>query len=137
MMNVTSIPFHAEAHDGFAETKGFIKILGDRLKIDYQTKDAILGVMKTGVKSIEIKFSDIGNVTYKSNIFRTVMVITVTSFESAAALGNGSEDVKFYIKRKNRKMTLDFIDNLKLFIAEYNLKQLEKGDESGPELLNS
>ena len=135
MLNALSLPFYSEQYDGFAYMNGFIKIKSHFLEAEYQTMDGILGVVKSKIKSIEIPFSDIADVKYKSNIFRTVMIITVNSFKAAAELGNGSEDIKFYVKRKNKKLAESFVDNVKLAVAEYQLKQLESGEGENHHLL--
>lgn len=136
MINTLAVPFHIEAYDGFAYTNGFAKIQTDHLLVEYQTKDSIIGVVKSGIKSVEIPYEEIVDINYKSNIFRTVILLSVSSFKATAELGNGSGDVKFYIKRKNRKMAENFVENLKIYVVEHQLKRLEEGENKGPELLD-
>jgi len=136
MINILTLPFHIETYDGFAYTNGFLRIQSDHVLVEFQTKDALFGVVKSAIKNVELPFGEIGDVVYKSNILRTVVIITVHSFQTAAALGNGNEDVKFYIKRKNRKKAESFVDNLKLYVAEHQLKRLEQDGMDDQKLLD-
>ena len=130
------VPFSMDAYEGFAETHGFLKLLKDKFVLEYQTKDAVFGMVKTNIKRQEISFNEVLEIKYRSNLFRTIVQISTTSFQLIEAFGSGgSMEIKLRVKRKNRQVAQQFVDHAELFIAEFRVRQLqEPDDEDFPEL---
>lgn len=131
-MNVLSIPFRFEK---IASTIGFLKIRTDHLHIEYETQQVTFVKKKSSIKTLEISYQDIGDIQYKSNWFRTKIMITVNSLAAVSALGSYSANINFIIQSTNKHIAEEFTDNLRLHVAEHQLKLLEGHTTDKPKLL--
>ena len=67
---MTAIPFLIDdACAGFAHCHGLIRDEGDTLVIEYQTRDAIAGVLKTDVQEARIPLQEIAGIALKKSWF--------------------------------------------------------------------
>ena len=65
-----SVPFKTdEVYSGFAELNGIMHVTEAGLKLEFQVKDSILGVLKSKAKSMLIPFHELGEVQYRKNFF--------------------------------------------------------------------
>ena len=51
MIGMDSVPFSCDAFAGFGEIQGIARMQPDGLLLQYQTRDAVLGVLRSGMKS--------------------------------------------------------------------------------------
>ncbi len=76
-----SPPVPVRLHDadaGLTESDGLLHMTGDALELQYETKDAIFGLYKSGVEDVVLPFADIASVEFKRGPFRTELAIQVT-----------------------------------------------------------
>ena len=77
-----SIPVRfPEIYQGLADAEGMLRISEDDLTLEYQVKDNLLGVMKSGVSAAVIPFDHIDEVDFRSNFLRTSLNIRVDSMQ--------------------------------------------------------
>lgn len=77
-----SIPVRfPEIYQGLADAEGMLRISPDDLTLEYQVKDNLLGVMKSGVTTAVIPFDHIDEVDFRSNFLRTSLNIRVDSMQ--------------------------------------------------------
>jgi hypothetical protein len=58
-MSTLRLKVHAEAFQGFADVQGMLAFDGNSLRIDFQTADALLGVLRSGPKQLEVPLASI------------------------------------------------------------------------------
>ena len=77
-MQSFSIPIKlSDSFEGLAESKGLLSIKEEQIYIQYQTKDAILGMVKSGLLEVKIPFSNIVELSYKKSLFGNKLVLKV------------------------------------------------------------
>ena len=82
-----SIPVRfPQIYEGFANAEGVLSISSDALTLEFQVKDNILGVMKSGVRTAVIPFDRIDEVDFRSNLFRTGLNISEQFADSGGCL---------------------------------------------------
>jgi hypothetical protein len=67
---MNAVPFQiAHVFGGFGECHGLLKQDGKFLVLEFQLQDAVLQVLKSGVKNVEIPLADVAKVTLRSRWF--------------------------------------------------------------------
>jgi hypothetical protein len=64
---------------GFAICEGILFLTKDSVIIEYYTKDSVVGLLKSGLQTIKIDFSEIINAEVKSSIFSRKLIIRLKS----------------------------------------------------------
>jgi hypothetical protein len=83
------VPFRSDTHAGFGEVAGIVKLTDDaRLVLEFETRDALLGVLRSGTRTLEVPFADIDRVEarFSWSEFSPVLRIRVSDFAMANAL---------------------------------------------------
>lgn len=119
---MSAIPFTVDAYEGFAETQGVVQEGKESLNIEFQTKDAFIGLIKSGIKTIQIPFNEIEDLLFDSNFFTAKLRIQLKTLHAAQdfpATQNG--EIKLSIARKNRKQARSFASSVGLSISQYTM----------------
>ena len=130
---MAAVPFTMDAYEGFAETQGVVREGKEVISIEFQTKDAFIGLLKSDVKTIDIPFSEINDVLFNSNFFTAKLRIQLKTLYAARdfpTTKNG--EIQLSISRKNRKQARNFASTVGLSISQY---QMMKDAEEDLELL--
>jgi hypothetical protein len=61
-----SVPFHCEAFAGFGAIQGVARLEPSGLRLQYQTRDAVLGVLRSGMKSTLVPVESLVLATFRS-----------------------------------------------------------------------
>jgi len=64
---------------GFAICEGILFLTKDSVIIEYYTKDSVVGLLKSDLKTIKIDFSEIINAEVKSSFFSRKLIIRLKS----------------------------------------------------------
>jgi hypothetical protein len=64
---------------GFAICEGILFLTKDSVIIEYYTKDSVVGLLKSDLKTIKIDFSEMINAEVKSSIFSRKLIIRLKS----------------------------------------------------------
>lgn len=66
MIGMDSVPFSCDAFAGFGEIQGIARMQPDGLLLQYQTRDAVLGVLRSGMKSALVPVQTLVSARYGS-----------------------------------------------------------------------
>lgn len=126
--NQIVIPFKLkDLYHGFAESEGLIKSDQKNLIFEFQTKDNIIGVIKSDVKLVRIPLTDVLSIAVKKNIFYTKLIITFSNLISTKSLPGGAQrELILNIERKYRDDCISFVSQMNILLAELRLKDIEK-----------
>jgi hypothetical protein len=139
-----SLPFSIpDVYQGFAEAGGIIKASKAGLILEFEVKDALVGMLKSGINEVQIPTNEISFIDLKAGWFRTRLIIRTRSM---ATLGNipGSKpgQIALRIARKDRDIAKRLVSVLMMSMAERELDSLNKemhqfgdGGVSGPRSL--
>jgi len=131
-MNYTtgnSIPFTIpEINHGFQEASGLMKLTKEGIELEFEVKDAILGVIKSGIKNVIIPYSKLESIEYKKGWFSSKIILNGTSmrvFEEVPGTDVATCTIK--VKRKHREEGHSLASHARLQLSEYKLDQLDNG----------
>ncbi|MEZ4888340.1 MAG: hypothetical protein R3E32_26665 [Chitinophagales bacterium] len=124
-----TVSFKMDAYQGFAETEGVIQAGKEVIRIEYQTKDALVGYFKSGLKTLDIPFDDIQDLLFDSNLFTAKLRIQLKTLQAAQDFPTtkGGE-IHISISRKNRKQAKSFASSVGLAISQYVMMKDLKED---------
>jgi len=110
------VPFELDAvYGGLAQTRGLISSEGDRLRLQFQSQDAILGVIRSGVGQIDIPMADVASVHLKKSWFGWIqeLVIQVTRLDLVQTLPGVTQGrLVLQVARKDRVAAERFASEL-------------------------
>ncbi|MBW4654590.1 MAG: hypothetical protein KME20_16355 [Kaiparowitsia implicata GSE-PSE-MK54-09C] len=112
--------------DHWLEASGIAHIHNDGIVLEYQTSDPIIGVVKSGVKTIRLPIEDIARVRVVNGWFSTKFIIQMRSLQSLQALGHYAQgQVKLRLERADRDLAQQAASQIRLQLSAYQLNQLE------------
>ena len=122
-----SIPVRfPEIYQGLADAEGVLRISSDALSLEYQVKDNILGVVKSGVRTAVVPFDRIDEVDFRSNLFRTVLNIRVSSMQIVEDVPGAKQGkVGLKIPRRYRREAAALAHEASIRSSQSKLDRLE------------
>ena len=123
-----TVPFIIpEINSGFQQAEGLLKLSKDKLELEFEVKDAILGVIKSGVKDVAIPFSDLKSISFKKGWFSAKIILEATSMKAFRDLpGTELATCTLKVKRKHRDDAQSLISQARLQLSEFKLDQFDK-----------
>lgn len=126
-----ALPFYDdEQNGGFMMLEGILRVEKGKINIEYQKKDAVIEVVKSGVKEVSIDLKDIDLMEYKKKLFGARLILhakRATVFEDFP--GNELLTRTLKVKRKNREIAANIASNINLYLSEQKLKELDGESE--------
>ena len=117
-----SVPFSLEAYEGLANVEGILKFENDIIFIQYETKDGIFGVIKSGVKEIQLHVGELDDVDFSSNMFRTRLYIRPNDLGKISDIpGSKSGQLSLKIKRANKRAAKQISLDIGLAISRHHM----------------
>jgi len=123
-----TVPFIIpEINSGFQQAEGLLKLAKEQLELEFEVKDAILGLIKSGVKDAVIPFSELKSIEFKKGWFSTKIILEGTSMKTFNELpGSELATCTLKVKRKHREDAESLISQARLQLSEYKLDQFDK-----------
>lgn len=125
-----TLPFSIpEINHGFQEASGLMKLTEKGIELEFEVKDAILGVLKSGIKNVVIPYSELESIEYKKGWFSSKIILNATSmrvFEDIPGTDVATCTIK--VKRKHRSEAQSLASHARVQLSEYKLDQLDKSN---------
>jgi hypothetical protein len=123
-----SVPFSiADVYGGLADCQGIVSATESCLVLEFETRDSVFGVLKSGVKSVEIPFSELESVTYEKRLFSALIRICVRRLSTVADIpGLSNGEIKLKVARKNRSKAKLFASSVNLHAIELSLESIRQ-----------
>jgi hypothetical protein len=87
--------------------------------IQFQTKDAILGMVKSDLKTVDIPLENLIEISYKKSIFGNKLILLVDNLSFVEQLpSSDSNEIVLSIARKDIDTAIDLVRALKLDQSE-------------------
>lgn len=108
---MNALPFRfTDLYAGLAEGSGLIHDEGTHLCLEFEVKDALAGILKSGVKHVRIPTSDIVSVNISQGWVNTTLVIQTAKLESVQDVpGMNQGRIVLKIARKDREAAEQFV----------------------------
>jgi hypothetical protein len=122
-----AVPFSIEGvNSGFTAVNGLAKIEDKALKLEFQTADAIIGVVKSDLKMISIPFSSIRKIELKKGWFSSKIILQTKSMSDLKSVpGAKSGFLELKIKKAHKLEAIELNSHFQLEFSEYRLAQME------------
>lgn len=122
-----TVPFSiSDAYEGLADVEGLARFEGNALTLEFQTKDAFFGLVKTNVQEVSIALDDLVIAQFTKNMFRATLHLRVRSmalFEKVPGAKRG--EVKLRFARKYRDEAHALASRLQLRLSEHRLERMD------------
>lgn len=127
MMHNVSVPFKiTDVYEGFAETDGIILFADGSIKLQFQTKDAIFGAIKSSVKEIILPLPAIQDMHLRKGLWRHALIIRVSDLKLLEQIPKQKAgEMKLKIKRRDADLALSLVSNVKLEMTNLSLNYLK------------
>lgn len=122
-----SIPVRfPEIYQGLADAEGVLRISSDALTLEYQVKDNLVGVVKSGVSTAVIPFDHIDEVDFRSNFLWTRLNIRVDSMQIAGDVPGAKQGrVSLKIPRRYKREAAEIAHEASIRSSQSKLDRLE------------
>ena len=126
---MTTVPFHRDSSDGFAESLGLLILEDEGVVIQFRTQDAILGVAKGDVEEVDVPFTDIDDFVYKKTLFGARIRIEVNDMNYADDLPFCEiNTITMSIKKRDRERAEQVVLAARLRLSERAYRSAIKDD---------
>ena len=128
----TRLPFSIPGtYQGLAEVAGLATLDGDALVLEFEVKDAVLGLLRSGVEVVRLPVDDLASVSLDQSWLHADLVVRARSMRSVRELpGSRQGQVRLRIARRDRATAEEFTATLLRRIAEKRRERLSSGLDS-------
>ena len=115
-LNQLHLPFSIDDDNtGLTEVEGLLHPEQEGLRLEWQVKDAVFGIIKGKTKSIHIPFEEIGDAAFKSSFWGTSLTLRLNSLQMASQVPHAKGGrIKLKVKRRDREIG----QTLQLYLEE-------------------
>ena len=124
-MQVSSLPFRIDdVYGGFGEVEGILTLEKEGLKLEFQTRDNLLGVLKSDVKEIVLGLNQIDEMGFKKGLFGNKLTIRVKGMKLLEAIPHQNmAEICLSIKRRHVETALSIVSRAKLEVADQKYRK--------------
>jgi len=125
-MGMKRIPFSWDVYEGFAEADGLAHYDGETLWFEFQTKDSLIGLLKSDVVQVSLRVGDLESVGLKHRMLHSYLTLRARSLGAVEEFPSRREaEVELRFKRQYRLEVEELSSALALAISEAWLARLE------------
>ncbi len=127
-MERRSVPFKTtDTYEGLAETKGLLRFENNQIILQFQTQDAVFGLMKSDVKDVQIPLEALESVEFITRWWGSKIAIHVNRLDLVQRIpGQSSNEIILKITRANKGLAGDISRKIRLSLSEYEYDEALK-----------
>jgi hypothetical protein len=131
-MQTAVVPFFiAHVYQGFATAHGLARTTSDGLTREFEVKDALVGMLTTGVRVVHIHLDDLDGVELLAGWFTTRLRIRTTKLAAMSAVpGDHTGSIQLGVKRRDRVIARALASAIALRLSERQLERLGRGTDA-------
>jgi len=120
-MDDVNVAFNVWDDSGLMESDGLITFADDMLTIEYQTADALLGLLKSSIKEIQIEVGDIRQAYIERKMFGSELVLQGSNLRVFRNLpGCRGGNLRIKITRQSQLAAQNLVDDISTSLANGN-----------------
>jgi hypothetical protein len=114
-----TVPFKIQdVFEGLAETEGILSADGTDLTLEFRTADALIGLLKSGVREVKLPMGGIEEIALRKGWFRSSLVIRVAEMRAAADIPNFKQgEIRLSIAKRHSQAAADLVSSVQLVRA--------------------
>lgn len=125
MTNDYAVPFTCPDANDFVEVSGLLRYDSSGVHLEFQTKDALFGVIKSSVKSVRLKNDDLRGLRYKKSWFSHYLYIQTKDMRTIAGVpGAESGEVRLKIRKQDAIQAKSLASHVSSALTDERLKRL-------------
>lgn len=115
-------------HGGLTTVTGLITLKDQSFELEFESADAIIGFVKSDLKTISVPFSSIRRFDYESKFLRgNKFILQVKSMSAIKDVpGSKSGKVELYIDKPSKEDALALVSKFKMDFSEFRLNELDE-----------
>jgi len=124
-----TIPFHFDSHGGFGEVKGLARLDEFGLELQFSTRDAVFGVIKSDTRSLRVPLDSLLSVRFSAGFLWLMPAIElrVRDLNVLAGLPESEEGrVKLRVKFGERHDARAFVRDLEAMRTHFRIQMLDR-----------
>lgn len=127
-MGLPSLPFSIpNVYEGLANARGIARVASSELILEFEVKDGLLGMFKSGVREVRIPFDDLADLELRKGWFSTRVCIRTRSMGAASQIpGSEGGRTLLHVAREDRRIAEVLVSTLLLNLSERELARLSQ-----------
>jgi hypothetical protein len=118
-----AVPFSIESVYGLARVSGLIRFQEDSLFLEFQSKDAVFGVVKSGLKEIRLPLADVPDVEFQRGWIESHLRLRVRRMALLSDLpGAEPGEAVLKVARRHRDAASELASRVLLRLSEMRLE---------------
>jgi len=128
-----SLPFSIpKLYEGFATAHGIARMTSSGLTLEFEVKDGIVGMIKSGVREVQIAIDDLHVLELRKGWLRTRLFIRTRRMTAVTRIpGNRAGVIELRVAREDRHIAETLVSLLMLKLSERELEKLESDSAFG------
>jgi hypothetical protein len=123
--NEYAVAFTLPDANDFVEASGLLRYDSSGVHLEFQTKDALFGVIKSGVKSVHITHAQLRALHYRKSWFRHFIILQTKDMKSLKDVpGAESGEVRLKIKKSDMDQAQSMGMHVSSALTDARLKRL-------------
>jgi hypothetical protein len=121
------IPFRIKnLNYGLAEARGLLHIGYDKLILEFESQDTVIGMIKSSLKELTISFDDIDEINYKPGWFGSKIELVGKSMKVMDDIPGAEHGTTYlHVRKRDKKIAERVLSKARLELSEFKLKELE------------
>ncbi|HEX5107421.1 MAG TPA: hypothetical protein VFV95_03205 [Vicinamibacterales bacterium] len=125
-MEPQSLPFSIpKLYEGFATAHGIARMTPAGLTLEFEVKDGIVGMIKSGVREVQIAIDDLHQLELRKGWLRTRLFIRTRRMTAVNRIpGNRAGMIELRVARQDRQIAESLVSLVMLRLSERELEKL-------------
>lgn len=125
-MEPQSLPFSIpNVYEGFATAHGIARMTSAGLTLEFEVKDGIVGMIKSGVREVQIPMDDLHLLELRKGWLRTRLFIRTRRMTAVDRVpGNRAGTIELRVAREDRPIAEALVSLVMLKLSERELEKL-------------
>lgn len=123
-----SVPFKIpDVNHGFQVAEGLLKLTERGIELEFEIKDAILGVINSGVKTVTLDYEELEDIRFKKGWFSAKIILKGNSMRVFEELPRSEQAAcALKIKRRDREDARNIVSRANVYLSEQKLSRLDE-----------
>lgn len=127
-MNLDPVPVPfivPDLYEGLADAHGLLRCEGDTLTLEFEVRDSLMGVVKSGLKTVRVGLDQLVSIEYIRRWWGTRLVLRARTLEPLQEFPNFSAGtIRLKIARANRDIARKFAGEVNYRLAVQDTARL-------------
>ena len=119
---------------GFAEIHGLLCATASGLRLEFEMKDSVIGLLRSGTRELAIAYDDLRGLELNTGLFRTRLTIETTRMASLEGIyGSQQGRLELRVRRSDRRAARSLVSTVELIRSERALARARRSLDGGGE----